>query len=77
MTPEKAEEILLEIQKFPCVETVQKVMQPVEEQLNTSKKIMLKLVNAIRVLSDPKVELADCDSFLAEADKFLEGFQNG
>jgi hypothetical protein len=42
-----------------------------EHQLTKAKKIIKKLVDGIRVISDPKVELTDVESFVAEAENFL------
>jgi len=41
-------------------------------KLKKAKEIIKKLVDGIRVLNDPKVELTDCDGFLAEAEAFLK-----
>lgn len=42
------------------------------DQLTKAKEIIKKLVNGVRVLNDPKVELTDCDGFLEEAEQFLK-----
>lgn len=41
-------------------------------KLSKAKDIVQTLVNCIRVLSDPKVELTDIDAFLADAEEFLK-----
>jgi len=41
-------------------------------KLEEAKEIIKKLVDGIRVISDPKVELTDVNSFVAEAEKFLK-----
>lgn len=42
------------------------------QQLTKAKEIIKKLVDGVRVLNDPKVELTDCDGFLAEAEQFIK-----
>jgi prefoldin subunit 5 len=42
-----------------------------DDQLTKAKEIIKKLVDGIRVISDPKVELTNVDSFVAEAEQFL------
>ena len=41
-------------------------------KLEEAKEIIKKLVDGIMVISDPKVELTDVNSFVAEAEKFLK-----
>ena len=41
-------------------------------KLDKAKHIIKKLVEGIRIISDPKVELTDVDAFVAEAEQFLK-----
>ena len=50
----------------------QSYVNKLNEKLTKAKEIIKKLVDGIRVISDPKVELTDVNSFVAEAEKFLK-----
>ena len=41
------------------------------EQLTKAKAIITKLVEGIRIISDPKICLTDVDTFVSEAEQFL------
>ena len=41
-------------------------------KLDEAKEIIKKLVEGIRIISDPKVELTDVDVFVAKAEAFLK-----
>jgi hypothetical protein len=51
----------------------QGIVEKKKDQLAQAKEIIKKLVDGIRVISDPKVELTDVNSFVAEAEQFLKG----
>jgi len=50
----------------------QSYVNKLNEKLTKAKEIIKKLVDGIMVISDPKVELTDVNSFVAEAEKFLK-----
>lgn len=58
------------------VETVTDRFNRKSSQLAKAKEIIKKLVEDIRIISDPQVELTDVDSFVAEAEVFLSGSEN-
>lgn len=41
------------------------------ERLTKAKEIITKLVEGIRIISEPKVCMADVDAFVSEAEQFL------
>lgn len=43
-----------------------------QDKFTKAKEIIIKLVDGVRLLDDPKVELTDCDDFLAGAEQFLK-----
>jgi len=47
-------------------------VEQLRNDLKQAKEIIKKLVDGIRVISDPKVELTDVNSFVAEAEQFLK-----
>lgn len=43
------------------------------EHLTKAKEIIIKLVEGIRIISDPMYELRDVNDFVSEAEQFLNG----
>lgn len=43
-----------------------------EVKLDKAKEIIARLVEGIRIISDPKVCMADVDAFVSEAEQFLK-----
>lgn len=43
-----------------------------KQQLTKAKEIITRLVEGIRIISDPKVCMADVDAFVSEAEQFLK-----
>lgn len=69
---EQTEKDLADYQfNYPTIKELQKENAELYDNLTKAKEIIKKLVNGIRVLDDPKVELTNCDVFLANAEQFL------
>lgn len=50
----------------------EKQIEELENRLTKAKDIIKKLVEGIKIISDPKVCLTDADAFVSEAEQFLK-----